>query len=120
MNVLRSYRRAKNMDKYTHLELDKNIEAPAGHYTPLKEAILKYNDREVLYILSQAIVDSSCCGMANYRYAIVPGYIKKWQKESNEAGLPVTEVDPVTEPADREEIVRAIRNTENITQIEFW
>ena len=44
--------------KYTHLELDKEV--PAGissFYTPLKESRLKYNNREVLYVTGEAIIE---------------------------------------------------------------
>ena len=67
------------MNKYTHLELNKDIKALAGYYTPQKEVRLKYHSREVLYVIGQVVVDSSCCGVANCQYALVPGYIVRWQ-----------------------------------------
>jgi hypothetical protein len=108
------------MHKYTHLPLHKDVEALAGYYTPLKEGRLKYHGREVLYIVGQAAVDSSCCGAGNYRYVIVPGYIINWQKEKNEAGLPVTEVETISDKTSLEEMAAIIRDTEHISQVEFW
>ena len=46
--------------KYTHLELNENVNCVAGYYTPQKEVRLKYNDREVLYVIGQVVIDSAC------------------------------------------------------------
>ncbi len=106
--------------RYTHLKLNQDVNAIAGHYTPLKEVRLKYNGREVLYILSEAVVDASCCGTADYASALVPGYIVKWQAEKNQDGLPVSEVEPVIDKQARAGIRKIIRETEHVTQTEFW
>ena len=76
--------------KYTHLELDRDIAAPAGYYTPQKETRLKDDGREVLCVLNQAVIDSSCCGVADYRSALVPGYIVGWHAGHDRAGNPVS------------------------------
>jgi hypothetical protein len=67
------------MSKYTHLEINQDVLTPSGHYTPQKEVRLKLDGREVLYILSQAVIDASCCGTGDFNSALVPGYIVKWQ-----------------------------------------
>lgn len=108
------------MTRYTHLELNRDIEAPAGYYTPRKEVRLEYSGREVLYILSQAVVDSSCCGTTDFNNALVPGYIVRWQAETNEDGLPVSEVEPVTDKQARARIRKIIQETEHVSQTEFW
>jgi hypothetical protein len=106
--------------KYTHLELDNKVTCVAGYYTPQKEVRLKYDDREVLYVVGQAVIESSCCGLGNWGYALVPGYIASWQTRKNEAGLPVSEVEPISDEATKNNIRKIIKETENITQIEFW
>lgn len=107
-------------ETYTHLQLNRDIDALAGHYTPQKEVRLPHNGREVLYIISDACVDSSCCGTADFSAALVPGYIMKWHSEKNADGLPLSEVEPVTDEASRDIIRKKIRETENISQVEFW
>ena len=92
----------------------------AGYYTPLKEVRLKYNNREALYVVGQAVIESSCCGSGSRGYAIVPGYILNWQNKTNEAGLPVSEVEPISDKLAREDINRIIKETEVNSQIEFW
>ncbi len=108
------------MKKYTHLALNKTIEALAGHYTPWKEARLKYRDREVLYVAGEVVIDAACCGVSNYGYVLVPGYIVRWQTEKNKDGVPVSEVETITDKAAQDEIRKIIQETERIYQIEFW
>ena len=108
------------VNKYTHLELNTTIEALAGYYIPLKEVRLKYKGREVLYVIGQVVVDASCCGKANYQYALVPGYIIRWQTEKNKDSLPVSEVEPIPDKAAQVKIRKIIQETEHVTQIEFW
>jgi len=60
------------MSEYTHLKLNEDVYAIAGYYTPQKEIRLKCNNREVLYVIGQAVIESSCCGSGSWEYAIVP------------------------------------------------
>ena len=108
------------MNKYTHLELNKDIYSIAGYYTPLKEVRLAYNGRKVLYVVGQAVIESSCCAAGTYAYVLVPGYIINWQNEKNENGLPVSEIEPVSDKESQNNIRRIIKETELISQIEFW
>jgi hypothetical protein len=106
--------------RYTHLEMNQDIKAVAGYYTPQKEVRLKYNGREVLYVISQAVVDASCCGSADFSYALVPGYVIRWQTETNQDGLPVSDVEPISSKTAQDKIRKIIRETEHTSQIEFW
>jgi len=108
------------INKYTHLDLNNAVEALAGYYTPQKEVRLKYNSGEVLYVIGQAVIESSCCGAANFQYALVPGYIIRWQAEKNKEGLPVSEIELISDKAIQEDIRKIIKESEQITQIEFW
>ena len=106
--------------KYTHQEMDKEVSFPAGYYAPRKEVRLKHDNREVLYIVGNAVVEASCCGTANWTYALVPGYIVNWHGEKNENNLFVTGVEPINDEAARDEIKKIIRETEGVAAIEFW
>jgi hypothetical protein len=108
------------MSTYTHQELGHDIAAPAGYYTPRKEARIKIDGREVLYIISQAVINSSCCGVADFAAALVPGYIVKWRAGADKKGLPVSEVEPIKDESVRELVRKTIREQENINQVEFW
>ncbi len=109
------------MSKYTHLELDKDVEIGiGGYYTPEREVRLKCNGREVLYVIGKAVVESSCCGTGNWVYAIVPGYIINWQNTKNETGLPVSEIAPISDKEVQEKIRRIIETDEAASLIGFW
>jgi hypothetical protein len=108
------------MTKYTHLELNKDVPTPSGYYTPHKEVMLKYDGREVLYVLSQAVIDASCCGASDFTSALVPGFVVKWQMEKNREGVPVSEIESITDEKIRDAIRKIIRDTEHITRTEFW
>lgn len=106
--------------KYTHQEMDREVCFSAGYYMPRKEVRLKHNNKEVLYIVGDVVVDGSCCGAANWSYVLVPGYIANWHREKNENNLPVTEVEPITGETAKNEIGKIINETESILSVEFW
>jgi hypothetical protein len=108
------------MSKYAHLELDRDVPAPSGYYTPQKEVRLKYGGRDVLYTVSQAVIESSCCGASDFVSALVPGYIIRWRAETNKDGVPVSEVEPVADEKARDAIRKIIKETEHVAQTEFW
>lgn len=108
------------VNQYTHTKLNKEVSSIAGYYTPQKEVRLKYNGREVLYVIGQAAIESSCCAAGSWEYAIVPGYILNWQNETNKAGLPVSEVEPIPDKETQKNISRIITEAETISRIEFW
>ena len=112
--------------KYTHLEIDKEV--PAGisaYYVPQKEVRLKYNDREVLYVIGHAEIETACCcggscGPNSWKYSVVPGYLLKWQNEQSESGLPVSEVEPIADEKVRNNIRQIIQDNEGNPRIDFW
>ena len=105
---------------YTHLELDKEVETFAGYYAPRKELKLKHNGREVLCVIGQAVIESSCCGSGSFGYATVPGYLLAWKSRRNDEGLLVSEVEPLSEASSRRDIARLIEENECVTNIDFW
>jgi len=48
--------------EYTH-ELNKEIRSISGGYELEMEGELEIYGKEVLYVVGNAVVDSSCCGM---------------------------------------------------------
>ena len=107
--------------EYAHLPLNEEVRGLSGYYIPTEEVRLKYNGKEVLYVIGSSTLESSCCGGGGtYGYAVVPGFIQSWQKKRNKTGLPVSEVEPIADEAARREIAKTIRETENIRNIDFW
>ena len=107
--------------QYTHVELGEDVPSGiAGYYTPEKEVRLKYNGREVLYVVGKAVIESSCCGTGSWVYALVPGYIINWQNTKNETGLPISEVATISDTEVQENIRRIIQTNEAVSRVEFW
>ena len=108
--------------EYVHQEIGEEVIALAGYYAVLKELRLQRNGRDVLCVIGMCAVESSCCGQRSFNYAIVPGYVVNWKGRVNEAGRPITEVEPVTDQATKQEITQTLWETEVIlkTNVEFW
>jgi len=106
--------------KYTHLRLNEDVPAPSGYYTPLEETRLDLDGREVLAVASQTVIESSCCGIADFCSTTVPGYVVRWHLETDEHGNPVTEVEPIEDEAARDRVRALLRGPGCRAEIEFW
>ena len=63
--------------EFTHPELGEEIRSLAGYYVPREEQVMPYHGKEVLLLLGDACIDSSCCGCASWSYVQVPGFLVK-------------------------------------------
>ena len=108
--------------EYVHQNLGEEVLALVGFYTMIKELRLKHNSKEVLCMIGLCSVESSCCGRRAFYYAIVPGYILTWKGSKNQAGLAVSEVEPIADDATKRDIAATIEKTETVFKpnIEFW
>ena len=106
--------------EYTHLKLNEDVTSIAGYYRPQREIRLEYNGREVLYVIGEVVVEATCCGAGRWRYALVPGYIINWQNKKSESGLPVSEVEPISDEEAQGNIRRIVRTSEAVSQVAFW
>lgn len=98
------------MAEHVHQPLNEEIRSVAGYYIVLEEGMLKYNDREVLYLVQAAEIDTSCCGTGGMGYIYVPGYLGSLRSYKNESGLWVSEVERVRTEKERGEIERLLRD----------
>ena len=62
-----------------------------------EECRISCNGRELLYVIADALVGSSCVGAGSLRYIQVHGFIQRWHYRHDEDGNPVSAVDPVDE-----------------------
>jgi len=109
--------------EYMHLPLGKDVSAFAGYYIPEKEVRIPFHDREILYVIGQVVVEATChegnCTPGSDHYAMVPGYILKWQYRKNKDGLPVSETESITDFKTRKEIEQILKEREAVTRVEF-
>lgn len=88
--------------KYVHLTGDEDF----GYR--LVEEILEYNERKVLYLLSELkdeyfmygcdvdmVFDKLMVSRKDTRTVFVKGYVVRWKCEKDEKGLDVSEVEPI-------------------------
>jgi hypothetical protein len=104
---------------YIHPVLNEEIRTISGHYVLSTENRLPFNDRQVLYFIGCALVDSSCCGKGGCTYALVPGYIRQWKYKLNAGNLSVTQVEPIRDKGVRQQLRLLIREKEGIQQVNF-
>ena len=104
--------------EYTH-ELNREVRSISGGYELEKEGKFEIHGKEVLYVVGNAIMDSSCCGVWGCRYALGPGYVKKFKTRQDEQGLWISEVEPVIDGATRQEITRVLKEKEIVQQVQF-
>ena len=105
---------------YIHQELGQEVQSISGTYTPLKELRLQEDGIEVLCIIGNSVVDTACCGSGSFIYATVPGRILKWKERTNDAGMPVSEIEPVNDVTVRRKVMKELKETEHIQNVNFW
>ena len=111
---------SRKIMEYTH-SVGELVQFVSGAYAIDFERKLTYADREVLYLLGSTESLCNCCGDCGViRFISIPGFIKAWQCKTNEAGLPVTEVEPINDPTIRREIKRILEAEHDLNNIEFW
>ena len=104
---------------YIHPVLNEEIRTISGHYVLSEENRLPFNDRQVLYFIGCAVVDSSCCGPGGCAYALVPGYIRQWKYKLNASNLSVTQVEPIRDQGHRQALRQLIQEKEGVRQVDF-
>ncbi|HMA85693.1 MAG TPA: hypothetical protein VKN73_08310 [Desulfosalsimonadaceae bacterium] len=104
---------------FSHPELNQQITAIGGSYLFIKEERLPINGEEVLYLLGNAIFDSSCCGFGGCAYAMVPGVIRSYRYSTDDAGRPVSQVAAITDPQLQERVKALIRQKHLVHQVNF-
>ncbi len=107
------------MARYVHQTTDKDILMPAGCYTPLEEVQIELHGRRVLYVVGESNAESSCCASGKCGYAVVPGFILRWKHGTDDEGQPVSEVEPIQDDKDKQEIADAIRERHGVSNIRF-
>jgi hypothetical protein len=103
-----------------HPELGKEVQAPAGYYTPLEENIMSYHGKKVISFLGSICIDAACCGYGNWNYVQVAGYLLRERIRQNAAGLAISEIDTITDEKDRQAIRKLLLEKYPSARIEVW
>ena len=105
--------------EFVHLPVGEEFVAVAGRYEIVKEEVLVYQDRPVLYLVGVGTFDASCCGAGGCGYAVVPGYLHQARVRANSEGAAVSLVSPIRRPEEKRAIEDLIRQRENLDQVNF-
>lgn len=102
---------AKNISigqQFLHPPLKEAVEFFAGCYFFLEEGRLFYREREILYFLGVAAIESSCCGPGGCVFIKVPGYIHSWKKGISASGRYISEIESIASTAEQKEITQLL------------
>ena len=106
--------------KFVHPELGKEVQALAGYYTPMEEDVILFKGRKVLYIAGSICIDSSCCGVGNWSYIQIPGYLVRERIVDSETIMPVSEIETIQDEEDRKNIKKLMLEKYPSARIEIW
>ena len=104
---------------HIHPVLNEEIRTISGHYILTTEKRLPFNDRQVLFFIGCAVVDSSCCVKGGCAYAQVPGYVRQWKYKLNRGNLAVTQVEPIRDESEQQALRVLIKAKEGVQQVNF-
>ena len=104
---------------YVHIPDGSDTHDGQGVRASWEECRIRYDDREVLYLMTDAVVDTVCCGDRVFHYATVLGFVQSWKIDTNEAGLPVSAVEPIEDVATQDAIVSLLKKQDEEIQVSF-
>ena len=104
---------------HSHLSLNNEVIAIGGEYAFLKEGIIRFQEKTVLYYIGCAVLNSTCCGSGGVCFARVPGVVYALKYKTDDSGAPVSSVEPITDKTVQKEIQKILQETEMVYQVEF-
>jgi len=104
---------------FTHPQLGREVTAIGGHYVFGKEIRMPYHNREILYFVGYAVLDSTCCGVGGVAYVLVAGLIRQWKYKKNQDNVFVSKVEPIQDQSVQKEVRSLIQKKEMVFQVTF-
>jgi len=105
--------------EYVHLPEGSDAHSGHGVKAHWDERTVRHAGRDVLYLLTDAVVDTVCCGDRVFHYATVLGYVKEWRTRMTDSGQAVSLIEAVTEPAMQSEIEALLKQEDRGLQVTF-
>lgn len=106
--------------KYAHPKLGEEMEAISGHYSLEKEDLFSYKGRQIFYYTGYSVVDTSCCGPGGCGFAFVVGYLVNLKNGKNEEGIETSDIEPIINNEEKQEIQSLLRKQLHVQQVNFW
>jgi len=108
------------VQEFAHPDLGEEVRSISGYYLPCEEHVLQLDGREVIYVLGQACLDTSCCGASAWSYVQVPGYLVNRHIRRTAAGTLVSEVEPIQDDETRDQLAGLLSREYPGARIEMW
>ena len=105
--------------RYVHLPGGVDEHSGHGVSAQWSEQTISYNGRSVLYLLTNAVVNTVCCGDRVFHDATVLGYVKEVKKELNDAQQLVSILEPVLDLGEQTEIEKLLHAGDPGVQVSF-
>ena len=106
---------------YTHLPEDRDIGFDGRSYS-IKEGILEYRGRKLLYLNAEASAVSFCD--RSYAYHLgsvnVKGYVVRWKFGANERGEMLSEIQTISDEMEKQEIAKLLRAEQTVSAVYFF
>jgi len=105
---------------YAHLPQNEDIGFQGRSYS-VTEGLLEYRGRMVLYLCVEASDITFCDrSYASHLGGInVKGYVVRWRYGTNEGGEPLSEIEPITDDEEKRAIRDLLRDSHNISVVNF-
>lgn len=100
--------------------MGEETEAISGRYSFQQEGKIPYKDRDIYYYTGYSAVDTSCCGPGGCGFALVIGYIVNWKNGKDAGGIDTSDIEPVTNDGDRQDIKKLLTKETHVQQVNFW
>lgn len=104
---------------FSHPQLNQRIEAIGGHYVFNREGRLRFERRDVFYLVGGLWLDRSCCGVTGGGYVFVPGFVLCWHAATTADGRPISWVAPIDDGRRQSAIRRRLQKAAAGAQIRF-
>jgi hypothetical protein len=105
--------------RYVPEDLGNEVAAPSGYYQPLEESFLDYDGKRVLYILGTACIEASCCGIGNWAYLRVEGYVVEGDSSLGEDNGRYDEIETIEDDNEKTAISRLLLEKHPGARLEF-
>jgi hypothetical protein len=104
---------------HIHLRLNSDVTAIGGAYAYLKEGMVRFQEKNILYYVGCAVLNNTCCGTGGVCFARVPGVVHALKYKTDNSGAPVSRVEPITDKVFQKEICKILQDTEMVHQVQF-
>jgi len=105
--------------EYVHLPEGSDAHSGHGVKAHWDERTVRHGERDVLYLLTDAVVDTVCCGDRVFHYATVVGYITDRRTGGPDFGQQISLVQPVSDPTAQSEIEALLKKEDADLQVSF-